>query len=54
MSMLMPYFMTNEEWYTCPRRGVYKLTDKAPEEAKKSYEEYKKALKKFKKMKIEV
>ena len=38
-----PYFMTNSEWYYFDNddknRGV-KLTDKAPAEAVKSYEEY--------------
>ena len=37
----IPYFMTNEEWYDFDfnlKRWV--LTDKAPEEAKKSYEEF--------------
>ena len=39
----MPYFMTNEEWYTVDPndddRG-YKLTDKAPQEAIDSYNEF--------------
>jgi len=39
----MPYFLTNPEWYTVDpdddERG-YKLTDKAPEEAIESYNEF--------------
>lgn len=36
-----PYYMTNEEWYYFDEKeSRYKLTDKAPPEAKKSYEEY--------------
>lgn len=36
-----PYYMTNEEWYYFDEKECcYKLTDKAPPEAKKSYEEY--------------
>lgn len=39
----MPYFMTNEEWYfrdyDDDERG-YKLTDKAPQEAVESYNEF--------------
>lgn len=36
-----PYFMTNEEWYYFDEEEFkYKLTDKATEEARKSYEEY--------------
>ena len=36
-----PYFMQNEEWYYHDRKKCkYVLTDKAPEEAKKSYEEF--------------
>lgn len=44
-----PYFMTNSEWYYFDNddknRGV-KLTDKAPAEAVKSYEEYCEKIKK--------
>ena len=37
----MPYFMENREWYwTIPGKTGYKLTDKAPEEAKTSYKEF--------------
>ena len=44
----MPYFMTNPDWYTVidisedfPEDGRgYHLTDSAPEEAVKSYEEF--------------
>ena len=39
----MPFFMTNEDWYTVDSedddRG-YKLTDKAPQEAIDSYNEF--------------
>lgn len=39
-----PYFMKNEEWYYYDEKeGCLKLTDKAPEKARKSYiEHYKK------------
>lgn len=34
----MPYFMTNEEWYTYDyKKKKYVLTDKAPKEARESY-----------------
>lgn len=37
----MPYFMTNEEWYYYDEvEEMFKLTDKAPPEAVKSYEEF--------------
>lgn len=40
-----PYFMYNEEWYYWDKKDwKYKLTDKATEEAKKSYEEFYKEL----------
>lgn len=43
----IPYFMTNKEWfYYDPddaERG-YKLTDKAPAKARKSYEQFYKAV----------
>lgn len=43
MQIARPYFMENEEWYYEDyddyERG-YKLTDKAPAEAVKSYEEF--------------
>ena len=36
-----PYFMKNKDWYYFDEdEFVYKLTDKATEEAKKSYAEY--------------
>ena len=36
-----PYFMKNEEWYYYDnKKGVYKLTDKAPEKAKESYKNF--------------
>ena len=45
MKTEMPYFLTNSEWYYTEKDGIgYKLTDKAPEEAKKSYEEFYKQL----------
>ena len=35
------YFMKNPEWYTNDEQtGIAVLTDKAPEDAKKSYEEF--------------
>lgn len=41
----MPYFMTNEEWYYFDyQKRKYILTDKAPDKAKRSYEEYYKEL----------
>jgi hypothetical protein len=41
MILDMPYFMTNEEWYYFDwNEMIYKLTDKATQEAKESYEEY--------------
>ena len=37
----MPYFMENKEWYKFDFEvGKYVLTDKAPEKAKESYEEF--------------
>lgn len=36
-----PYFMKNSEWYYFDEEEwCYKLTDKAPEKARKSYEEF--------------
>ncbi len=36
-----PYFMKNKEWYYHdPKEWKYKLTDKAPPKARKSYEEF--------------
>lgn len=41
MTLLEPYFMKNKEWYYFDEEEFcYKLTDKAPEEAKKSYAEF--------------
>lgn len=52
--MLMPYFMENPEWYTEEQVGdpyydghvEYKLTDKAPQKARESFEEYQRMQKK--------
>ena len=39
--MGMPYFMINEEWYYYDEKEeIYKLTDKATEKAKQSYNEF--------------
>lgn len=36
-----PYFMENEEWYYYDEEeGIFKLTDKAPQEAIDSYNEF--------------
>lgn len=36
-----PYFLTNKEWYYFDEEEfMYKLTDKATPEARKSYEEF--------------
>lgn len=41
MRIEKPYFMNNPEWYYFEEDEFrYKLTDKAPEEAKKSYKEF--------------
>ena len=41
----MPYFMENDEWYYFDGNlKKYVLTDKAPEKAKESYEEFNRAL----------
>lgn len=41
----MPYFMTNEEWYKFDEvQFKYVLTDKAPQEAIDSYNEFYKGL----------
>lgn len=41
MTLEKPYFMENEEWYYFDEKDfMYKLTEKAPEEAVKSYEEF--------------
>ena len=36
-----PYFMTNKDWYTINEEGEYLLTDKAPKQAVKDYNERK-------------
>ena len=37
----MPFFMKNEDWYEFDfKKRRYVLTDKAPQEAKDSYEKY--------------
>lgn len=44
LSIEVPYFLTNKEWYTVDEEETdgrgYKLTDKAPEEARESYEAF--------------
>ena len=46
MILTQPYFMENEEWYYYDYdEMMYKLTDKAPEEAIESYNEFYKILK---------
>ena len=41
MIQVVPYFMNNEEWYYYDWDEMkYKLTDKAPSEAIKSYKEF--------------
>ena len=40
-----PYFLTNEDWYYYDYEELrYRLTDKAPEKAVKSYEEFYKSI----------
>ncbi len=40
-----PYFLENKEWYYYDEEeGIYKLTEKATEEAIKSYNEFYKAV----------
>lgn len=37
----LPYFMENKEWYYYDKKEeIYKLTDKAPQKAIDSYNEY--------------
>lgn len=37
----MPYFMENDEWYYFDGTNkMFVLTDKAPQKARKSYEEF--------------
>ena len=41
MTQQTPYFMENKEWYYFDEEEfIYKLTEKAPKEAKESYEEF--------------
>lgn len=41
LSTKQPYFFENEEWYYYDgKKNKFFLTDKAPEEARKSYEEF--------------
>lgn len=41
MTLNEPYFMKNEEWYYYDKdEHILKLTDKAPEKAKRSYEKF--------------
>ena len=41
MTVEMPYFMTNEKWYYYDEEEYrWKLTEKAPPEAVKSYKEF--------------
>ena len=55
MEFERPYFMTNKEWYYYDESDeCYKLTDKAPPEAVKSYEEYHECLRKWRNGTIEV
>lgn len=46
MTLPEPYFMKNKDWYFFDEENFcYKLTDKAPKEAKESYEEFYKMFK---------
>ena len=41
MIQVEPYFMTNEEWYYYDyEKSEYRLTDKAPQKAIDSYNEF--------------
>jgi len=41
MTTKKPYFMNNKDWFYFDEKDFcYKLTDKAPQKAKESYEEY--------------
>ena len=41
MTVERPYFMQNQEWYYFDEEAfMYKLTDKAPTKAVKSYREF--------------
>lgn len=45
-----PYFMINEDWYYYDEEELcYKLTEKAPDKVKESYEEFYKQLNRGKK-----
>ena len=45
MTLDKPYFMTNKDWYYFDEKEFkYKLTDKATQEAKTSYDEFYKGL----------
>lgn len=53
MRIPMPYFLTNEEWYTYDSQTrLYTLTDKATDEAIKSFEEFYETLSKITKKKM--
>ena len=48
MDVRAPYFIENEEWYYFDEEEeIYKLTDKAPQEAIDSYNEYCKEMKEY-------
>lgn len=48
MTIDMPYFMTNEQWYYFDNvEKKYKLTETAPEMARKSYEQFWEEVAKF-------
>lgn len=52
--MAMPYFMSDESWYTTNEDGEYLLTDKAPKEAIEDYTKRKEAyIKKISSMSLE-
>ncbi len=41
MDVKQPYFLENEEWYYYDEEeGIFKLTDKAPQEAIESYNDF--------------
>ena len=43
----MPYFMTNKKWYRFDyKQKKFVLTDAAPKEAQKSYDDYMREVKK--------
>lgn len=47
MMLQKPYFMKNKEWYYFDEKDFcYKLTDKAPDKAIESYQEFYNKLKK--------